>query len=143
MNGIKPPDCPDCPLLDRAIEDRCPDHPDEPTLGKTCVAFQQGERLFEEGAPIKGIHCLHIGQVALARKRDEEEMLIVAIATPGDVLGMPDILSEENHRNVALALQDTSACFISKEKALDLLKKNPAIMLRIMRKVCERLRSME
>lgn len=144
MNEIKLPDCVDCPLLDKTIDNGCPDHSHEPAMpGRTCMVFPQGAHLFEEGAPIKGIHCLHSGQVALAKKQSEEEMWIVAVATPGEVLGMPDILSEKTHRSGALALQDSSACFIPKEEALELFKKNPPIMLQIMRRIIDRIRWME
>lgn len=144
MNKIKQLECANCPLLDETIENGCPaDTPESGTSGKVCMEFPQGEPIFEEGAPIDGIHCLHAGQVALAKKCDEEEMWVVAMAMPGDVLGMPDILGEETHRNSAVAIQDSSTCFIPRTEALELLKRNPEIMLRILRQVCARIQSME
>lgn len=63
--------------------------------------------------------------------------------TPGDILGMPDILSGDLHQNAALAIEEASICFIPKEEALELLQTNPHIMIRILRKLCERIQSME
>jgi CRP-like cAMP-binding protein len=42
-----------------------------------------------------------------------------------------------------LAFDDISVCFIPKEAALTLFKENPSIILRIMRKLCERITSIE
>lgn len=144
MNKIKLPDCVDCPLLDKAVENGCPDALHGLAIpGKAHAIFTAGEKIFEEGKPIAGIHCMHSGKVALVKRSAAEEEWIVAVATSGDVLGMPDILSGELHQNGALAVEDTSLCFIPKEEALELIKQNPNIMLRIMRKMCERIRAME
>lgn len=143
MNGMKSPECVHCPLLDRAIEDGCPDNPNKPAISsRTRTDFPAGAQLFEEGKPITGIHCLHAGKAALV-KRHEKDDLVVAVVTPGDILGMPDILGGDIHQNGAMAIEDTSICFIPKEEALELLKTAPHIMIRIMRKMCERIQSME
>ncbi len=106
------------------------------------MKFPEGERLFEEGAPIEGLHCLQSGRVVLSR-RQEKQICILAVAPAGDVLGMPDILREETYRSRAMTLQETVVCFIPREEALRLFRTNPAIMVRIMRKVCDRIVSME
>ncbi len=143
MNEIKSSECVYCPLLDRAIDNECPDAWHKPAItGGTQRSFPAGTQLFEEGKPIAGIHCLRSGRAALVKRR-EEENLVVAVVTPGDVLGMPDILGGDIHQNGALAIEDSSICFIPKEKALELLTTNPHIMVRIMCKICERIRSME
>jgi len=143
MDDMNSPECVRCPLLDRAIENGCPDNPHEPAIsGRTRTVFPAGSRLFEEGKPITGIHCLHSGRAALVKGRDDEDR-IVTVITPGDILGMPDILSGDLHQNAALAIEEASICFIPKEEALELLQTNPHIMIRILRKLCERIQSME
>ena len=141
MDEILRPDCAHCPLLDDM--GGCPDDLSEPGIaGRTRASYTAGERLFQEGETIGGICCLRSGRAALVKGSDGGEW-VVAVATPGDVLGVPDILGEERHQNGALAIEDTSVCFIPKPQALSLLQTNPQIMIGIMRKMCERIRSME
>ena len=107
-----------------------------------CMDLAAGDKVVEQGERIDGIYCIHSGSVALVKQRDDRRMIISVVKT-GDLLGMPEMLSADTHPNGAVALEDTSACFIPKEIATELLKRNPVIMVRIMARVCERLRSME
>ena len=143
MDEKKSPNSVTCPILDRTIASGCPEHPDQPaTPNRVCIAFLRGDQLFEEGTPIEGVHCLHSGRAVLV-KRSEMEERVVAVVPPGHVLGVPDILAGDHYQNGALALDDISVCFIPKEAALALFKQNPSIILRIMRKLCERITSIE
>jgi CRP/FNR family transcriptional regulator len=139
----QPTACINCPLLDKPIGNGCPDDPKEfITPGRSRRMFSVGERIFSEGTPITGIHCMHAGRVAMIKRAEDEEW-VVGMVTLGDILGMPDIITGEHYRNSAMALEHTLACFIPKEEALELLRRNPPLMVRLMQKVCERITSAE
>jgi CRP-like cAMP-binding protein len=143
MNELDAKDCIGCHFFTSAIYDEHGDIPDRPEIaGRLRVEFTAGEELFEEGKPIAGIHCVHSGCVTIVKRAANEE-LVVAVVSPGDILGVPDIVAGEVHQNGARAIEDITICFIPKAKALELFEKDPGIMLGIMRKVCERIQSME
>jgi CRP/FNR family transcriptional regulator len=139
MNTINPMDCDDCPFLDRAVAARSPGEP-APIPGMRRLAYSAGELVFREGDAIEGIHCIHTGLVGLVKNNGE---LVVAAVPSRDLLGVPDIVTGDRHQNGALALEDTSLCFIPKGEALRILRRQPAILVDVMRRLCDRIRAME
>lgn len=137
------PDCIDCPFVQNTGGNELAGYLHGSSVqNRAAVNLVRGELLFEEGDIITGIHCLSSGRVAIAKHDGDTERLI-AVAGRGDVLGVPDILDGDQHRNCAQALDDASACFIPKADALAFFSKNPAILLRMMRDLCERIRQIE
>lgn len=135
--------CTDCPLLNKPLENGCPaDSSESACCDRIRQIFSAGELIFEENDLVTGIYCVQAGKAALIKQAEEGEWA-VAVVTPGDVLGMPDIINEGFYHNGALALENTSLCFIPKEKAQEIFRKDPSIMLRIMRRICARIASME
>jgi CRP-like cAMP-binding protein len=138
-------DCAECPLFSRAIDGGCAQAPDDPSApGRMSVLFNEGEYIVDEGKPIIGIHCIRSGKVAFV-KRGEYGVsdLIVSLAQPGDIIGIPDMFTGNVHQNGALVLEAASACFIPMEQAMEVLKNDPSIMFRIMRRVCDRIHKVE
>ncbi len=143
MSDSRHPDCVECPFLSRTVGHDCPDDREGTSIpGRIDCDFEAGGSVFSQGDSIAGVYCVRSGSIVLTGTSGPEE-LTIAMVTPGDVVGMPEILGGNTHRNGATAREPTSTCFIPRENALELLRKDPSIMLRIMRRICERLRLME
>ncbi len=105
----------------------------------TQVRFQPGDVLFEEGAPIKGIFCLHSGRVALVRRDDVGDTFVTAIVLPGDLLGVVGLMGDGVYHNGGMALEECEGCYIPREAFLELIRLDPGVLMSAMRRLCNRI----
>lgn len=136
--------CAKCALLDATMEHGCPDNPDAPVApGRVQTFFPLGQHIYQEGEELRGVYCMNGGQAALVKQDGNGTELIVAVISPGDVLGMPDMLEGSIYRTSAVALRDSMACFIPVEEMRALVRNNPAIMVRLLQQICQRIHTLE
>jgi CRP/FNR family transcriptional regulator len=129
-----------CIIHNSPLEGKCPaeglvlDVPDNAERH-----FLPGEVIFEEGGAITGVYCIHSGRVALMKHHPLHGDLLAYIAEAGDLPGMPGVVTEDHYLYTAVALSDVSACFITREDFLRLIREQPAIALRAMQQISKRI----
>ncbi|MEL5996871.1 Crp/Fnr family transcriptional regulator [Hymenobacter segetis] len=75
-------------------------------------SYQKGQRIFYEGSPALGLHCVNQGKIKVTKASGEGKEQIVQLAKGGDVLGFQSVLTETRYSTSAVALEDCVVCFI-------------------------------
>ncbi|GAB3874156.1 Crp/Fnr family transcriptional regulator [Hymenobacter segetis] len=79
---------------------------------KVSQSYQKGQRIFYEGSPALGLHCVNQGKIKVTKASGEGKEQIVQLAKGGDVLGFQSVLTETRYSTSAVALEDCVVCFI-------------------------------
>lgn len=138
------PRCDRCPVLDFSIFSSCPDELLEAVVAvKETREVRKDAILFEEGAPVEGVYCQCTGRLALLRRSAGGEEHVVAIARPGHGLGARDLLQEAHHEQSAVALEDSTVCFVPARMFRSLVRDYPPIIVRVMEGVCQKISEIE
>ena len=94
------------------------------SLSKTKVlqTYSKKEILFEKDEEVTGFYCIKQGLARTMRNSKIGKEQTFDLATEGKWLGFRDMISNETYSHSASALEETEACFISKESYESLLK---------------------
>ncbi|HSL17096.1 MAG TPA: cyclic nucleotide-binding domain-containing protein [Methylomirabilota bacterium] len=104
------------------------------------TSFKAGSVVFEEGDLGLAMYVIESGEVEI-RKRLGRKSEILAVLGKGDFFGEMCMLEDEVPRSAtALAKTDLDAVMIDRSAFTFILKHNPEITIRIMRKLVRRLR---
>nr|WP_233454718.1 Crp/Fnr family transcriptional regulator [Hymenobacter negativus] len=79
---------------------------------KVSQSYQKGQRIFHEGSPALGLHCVNQGKIKVTKASGEGKEQIVQLAKGGDVLGFQSVLTDTRYSTSAVALEDCVVCFI-------------------------------
>ena len=79
---------------------------------KVSQRYQKGQRIFQEGSPALGLHCVSQGKIKIARTSGDGKEQITRLAKGGDILGFQAVLTETCYTTSAVALDDCVVCFI-------------------------------
>lgn len=110
---------------------------------KVCNTYKKGQTLFNEGAYPFGVYCINAGKVKLSHQGDEGKEQIFRLLKSGDILGYRALLSGDRYTASAVALEDTSVCFIPKELFVNLLKEDTGLAFEMMRQLSDELHRAE
>ena len=99
--------------------------------------------VFYEGRIPTGVYCLQQGKVKLYKVGLDGKEQIVRLATPGDLIGIRALLSEERYTVSAATLEDSVICFINKSFFFHLTAKYPAMNSEIVSYLCNKLKEAE
>ena len=103
------------------------------------VEFKAGERIFEEGELGTEMYIVQLGNVAiLKRYKDRENQL--ALLGQGDFFGEMSVLEDLPRTATAQAESDCRLLEINGSTFDQMLRRNPEIAVRMMRKLSRRLR---
>lgn len=94
----------------------------------------KGSVLFAEGEAAHGVYQLASGRVKLTVASPQGRVVIVRIAGPGDLVGLPGILNGR-YAATAEALEPLQARFIPRQRYLRLLQTQPQTSLQAAREV--------
>jgi CRP-like cAMP-binding protein len=103
------------------------------------TTYHKEDILFIEGEKVQGIYFLCSGLVRLSIYSSERQSVTVAVAKPGDVLGLKALLSGKPHNLTAEVAEPSQLCLIRKDDFLDFLGRNADISLWISQKLANRL----
>lgn len=115
----------------------------ELNINKVCNVYKKGQTIFSEGNRPLGVFCINQGKVKISKMGNEGREHIVRFAKDGDLIGYRAILSNENYTASALALDDTSICYIPKDVFLMLLQKNKRLSMQIIQLLSSNLKFAE
>jgi len=141
-SALQNPQCQHCEARHKSIFcDLAEEDLDELQYAKGCTTYKRGQIIFsEQGWPL-GLYCINTGKVKLSQSGVDGKDQIVRLAKDGDTLGYRALLSGDRYVNSAVALDDSSVCFIPKEVFFKLIEKNANLSLQIMRMLGENLKS--
>lgn len=83
--------------------------------------------VFLEGAYPRYLFKVVSGAVKVSRWTEFGKELILNIYTEGDYLGWDEVVTDENYRSIASALEDSELLLIQKEDVRELLDKKPSM----------------
>lgn len=110
---------------------------------KDCNHYKKGQVLFGEGSYPFGVFCINSGKIKLSHIGDDGKEQIVRLLRGGDVLGYRALLSGDRYGAAAIALEDTTCCFIPKELFMNILKNDASLSFEIMKLLSDELHKAE
>lgn len=97
----------------------------------------KGAILFRRDDPAIGIFLLRSGKVSLQLEVEEGNTIWKRTATPCSIIGLPATLAGGLHSLTAVALQESQLGFIDSSSVIDLIRRDPAIGLELVRAVAD------
>src|SRR3974390_882674 len=101
------------------------------------ASYPKGATLFVEGQPARGVFILCNGRVKLSTSSADGKTLILRIAEPGEVLGLPATVTGTCYELTADVIEPAQANFISRSEFLNFLKENGEAALRVAQQLGE------
>jgi CRP-like cAMP-binding protein len=96
------------------------------------LQFKKGRPLFQQGEKVRGIFFLNTGAVKVLTSWTDGREIIIRLARAGDIAGHRGLGESDTYPITAIALVDTSACFISNEFLEATLRANPSLTYTLM-----------
>jgi CRP/FNR family transcriptional regulator len=100
---------------------------------KSCIHFKKGQSIFNENATPFGLFCVNQGKIKLTTNGIDGKEQILRLSKAGDILGYRALLSGEHYNSSAIALEDSSVCFLPKEVLFSLLDNNKLLGFELMK----------
>jgi CRP-like cAMP-binding protein len=100
---------------------------------KSCIHFKKGQSIFNESGMPFGLYCVNQGKIKLATTGIDGKEQILRLSKAGDILGYRALLSGEHYNSAAIALEDSSVCFLPKEILYSLLENNKLLGFELMK----------
>lgn len=106
--------------------------------------YQKGEFLFRSQEKEDALYIVNRGKVRIYRLSDSGKEQLVRILNPGDFTGEWTLFNPDAvHEEYAEAIRDTSVCMIQQHDVQELLKEYPAISLKLLGEMSQRLERSE
>lgn len=109
---------------------------------KRIVRHKKGQYIFHEGNIVQGIYIIRSGKVKVINTGFKEKTQIIRFAKAGHLLGHRG-LGDKYYFISAVALEDSSLCFIEKNTFTQLLKNDAQLTYQLMLFYAEELRIAE
>ncbi len=136
--------CVGCPTRSRSVMSDIPDEILNELNGfKVTNVYKKGQTIFYEGNKPYGVYCLKNGKVKLYKTNADGKDLIVKLTNGGALVGYRYFFTDEMYATSAEVIEDTTVCFIDKEKFLDLLKKYPPFSMKLLAMMGDEIKSSE
>lgn len=110
---------------------------------KACSKFKKGQYIFTENGYPQGLYCINHGKVKLTTQGITGKEQILRLLKDGNVAGYRSLLSNEKYHCSAIALEDSSICFVPKEKFYEMLKENSKLSFEVMKLLADNLKQAE
>ncbi len=102
--------------------------------------YRAGEAIFHKGDPGISMMSIVAGRVKISVASPDGKEAVLAVLGPGEVLGEMAILEDRDRSADATALDASELLVLQKRDFIPFLERNPAICIRLLRILCERLR---
>lgn len=106
---------------------------------KVCTTYKKGQVIFHEGTRAYGLYCISAGKIKISKNGDDGKEHIYRLAKPGDLIGYKALLSDSKYSASAIVLEETTVCFIPKERFLNVLSKDTNLSLDFMKLMSQEL----
>jgi len=130
--------CVSCPFLKERLFCDLP----QPALKEldaisSSATYPKGAVLFVEGQAPRGVFIICHGRVKLVAESKRGSSLILRIANPGEIVGLPGTISGKPYGATAEALEPIQANFIPRETFLQFLRQYGEVTLRVAEMLAE------
>jgi CRP/FNR family transcriptional regulator, polysaccharide utilization system transcription regulator len=98
-----------------------------------CKLVKRGEVIFREGEHPVGLICLSNGKVKVYKEGIGGRDQIIRMAKPVGFIGYRALFAEERHKATAVAIEDSIICIIEKETLFEVMQKNSALTMNIIK----------
>ncbi len=124
--------CLTCPLReDRLFCDLSPRAVQVLDAISSSATYPKGAILFVEGQAPRGVFVLCNGRVKLSTSSADGRSLILRIAEPGEIIGLPGTISDKPYEATAEALEPVQANFIPRDAFLQFLREHGEAAVRV------------
>jgi len=106
----------------------------------TPISQPKNTVIFTQGDLANGVYVVRKGTVRLTVKAGDSEVLM-RVAQPGSVLGLPGVLSSKPYSLTAKAVQPCELGFVAAEKLIQLVRENPLLGLQVLQLLSEEVRA--
>ena len=118
---------------------QAPELDDFLNLCKTEV-FTDGQVIFHKGTPGECLYAILGGRVGINTLSDEGREIFLNIMEPGQVFGEIALLDGRERTAGAIAMAPTKLLRVDRKDFLPFLEQHPALCIRMMKILCQRLR---
>lgn len=124
-------------------------HLDDESLAKVAAKahhkdLKRGEYLYQAGDEEDSVYIVHKGQVQVFHLSEGGKEQLIRVLNPGDFTGEWTLFSNNTyHENFAMATRSTAICAINRDDLQDLLEEYPAISMKILQAMSDRLSQSE
>lgn len=98
-----------------------------------CTHYKKGEVLYKEGDVPTGLICLAEGKVKVFKEGVGGREQIIRMAKPIGFVGYRALFANDYYSSSAIAIEDSVACLIEKNKITRLLRENSELAIRVIR----------
>lgn len=126
--------CSECSTKDCSVLKSCTSEClDLITSLKKVGYFIAGQRILMEGSIAKGIYFIESGQVKIYKTDSRGQEIILRFAKPGDVIGFSTSDETNEYQVSAMAIVDTTVCFLDYQAFLELTGRYPELAMELLR----------
>ena len=108
---------------------------------KTCRVFKKGQTIFEEDAYPHGLYCINSGKIKVTQNGTDGKEHIVHLCKDGDVMGYRAVLSGEKYSCSAVALEQSSVCFMPTKVFISMVEKDPKLAFKVIHLFSDKLKT--
>lgn len=102
--------------------------------------FPVGARIFSENDPGDGVYVIREGIVEIAHLVGDRALCVFSKFGPGDIFGEMAVIEDRPRSATTTAVKNTSVYFIPRIQMITLLRRSPALSLKLLQEVSRRLR---
>lgn len=110
---------------------------------KVSLSFKKGEEIFKENTYPKGLFCIDKGKVKIIQTGLDGREQILHFAKESDIMGYRAILGDDKYSCSAIAMEDSSICFIPTETFKNLVEKNSSLAVQVIHLLTKELKESE
>ena len=102
--------------------------------------FSAGTRIFSENDPGDGVYVIQDGLVEIAHLVGDQAHCVFSKFGPGEIFGEMAVIEDRPRSATTTAVKETRVYFIPRVQMIELLRRSPALSLKLLQEVSRRLR---
>ncbi|MCP5368720.1 MAG: Crp/Fnr family transcriptional regulator [Hyphomicrobiales bacterium] len=103
--------------------------------------YKNNQPMFLKGDPASGMMAVARGRVRIVTYSAEGKEVVLRVIGPGEVFGEIALIDGGERTADAIAMGETEVLILERSSFLPYLEKNPALCIKLLEIMCERLRS--
>jgi len=108
-------------------------------LEEECELLKRGSVIYAEGDSARGCYFVYSGVLKVFKTGLEGKEQIIRFAKSGDIIGFRSALSQEPACTSSKVIEDAIVCFIPSHTLTQLIEKNPAFSIELIKMTCKEL----